>query len=339
MDLELTNRQIQLLKHIVNEYIATAIPVGSKIIAAKYLSNVSAATIRNEMAVLEKKGYLEKNHTSSGRIPSVKCYKFYEKNFSHVYIDIDNIKLKLKKIFNNRNNTINEIVEESCKIISESLKLPLVTIEKEQNLLLKRIDLVKINTKKALIIVILSNGSLVKNMIYFDKAVHLQDISICIRIFNDRLLDCPLNDIQKRLVVIKEIIKKKVQEYEFILQEVIERIFEFKRKIIKNVHNQKAILSVPEFRDEAKLKEILEILESTSIWEQIAYHQQKSGGKTCIIFGDEINKDDLVFAKTNIKLSNYSQTEFYMVAPTRVDYSKVKWLLKFINDEFQKDWK
>ena len=335
----ITNRQLELLKYIVDEYVTSATPVGSKTIIEKYMPNISAATVRNDMASLEKAGYLEKNHTSSGRVPSTLGYKFYEKNFSKPEIGDENLKLKLKKIFNNRTMSIDSIIEESCKIISESTQLPLITIEKDTDLLLKRIDLVRMNEKSAMVIVITSNGMLNKNIIHFDKESILNDVSICIRIFNDRLIDCPVKEIEDRINSLKSLIKEKVKEYEYVMQEIIERIFDIKSKVIKNVHNQSSLLSIPEFQDSEKLKEVLNLLENTTIWEQIALKQEQSGNSTCITFGDEINHENIVFAQTNIELLDNTETKFVMVAPTRVDYSKVKGLLEFIKNEFEKGWK
>lgn len=335
----ITNRQLELLKYIVDEYVTSATPVGSKTIIEKYMPNISAATVRNDMASLEKAGYLEKNHTSSGRVPSTLGYKFYEKNFSKPEIGDENLKLKLKKIFNNRTMSIDSIIEESCKIISESTQLPLITIEKDTDLLLKRIDLVRMNEKSAMVIVITSNGMLNKNIIHFDKESILNDVSICIRIFNDRLIDCPVKEIGDRINSLKSLIKEKVKEYEYVMQEIIERIFDIKSKVIKNVHNQSSLLSIPEFQDSEKLKEVLNLLENTTIWEQIALKQEQSGNSTCITFGDEINHENIVFAQTNIELLDNTETKFVMVAPTRVDYSKVKGLLEFIKNEFEKGWK
>lgn len=167
----------------------------------------------------------------------------------------------------------------------------------------------------------------------------MKDISICIRIFNDRLIDCPINQISEKIENLKNIIKDKVTEYEFVMQELIERIFHIKLKIIKNVHNQSSLLTIPEFQDTAKLKEILELLECTTIWEQIAFNQNNSGEKTTITFGDDMHYNNIVFAQTNIQLTDESETKLVMVAPTRVDYSKVKGLLEFIKNEFEKGWK
>ncbi|BAC43861.1 heat-inducible transcriptional repressor HrcA [Malacoplasma penetrans] len=336
---EITQRQKELLKYIVEDYVATANPVGSKVVIEKYMPNISAATVRNDMAFLEKLGLLEKNHTSSGRVPSTAGYKFYEKNFSKPYINDENLKLKLRNVFADRTMSIDVVIEESCKIISESTKLPMIKIENNTEVLLKRIDMVEINKQSAMVIVITSDGNLTKNIIHFKDDSILKDISICIRIFNDRLIDCPIKEIATKIDSMKSIIKEKVKEYEFVLQELIERIFQIKSKMIKTVHGQSSLLAVPEFQDTEKLKEILQILESTSIWEQIAFKQNQTGSNTLITFGDEVSHEDIVFAQTDLNINEQNKTKLVMVAPTRVDYSKIKGLLEFIKNEFEKGWK
>lgn len=336
--MDLKERQEILLKHIVEDYIATATPVGSKRIIDKYITNISAATIRNDMAILEKCGYLDKTHTSSGRIPSNKAYKYFEKHFSKSKLDIE-IKLKLKKVFADRHSSISSIINQSVKILSEVMNLPTIKLEQATNLLLKRVDLVIINEKTALIILITSSGELIKNIIEMHDKKNLKDLSICIRIFNDRLIDCPLSDIKKRIEIIKTIIKQKVNEYEFIMQEVIERIFNMENKVNHDIHGSSYLVSLPEFQNPDKLQKVLTILENSSVWELIAFKQQQSGQTTSIVFGDEIGEDNILFASTNIVINDENSTQLSMVGPTRIDYSKIKGLLDFIKFEIEKNWK
>lgn len=335
----LDERKQKLLKYIIDEYIITGNPVGSKKIISKYMTNVSAATIRNDMAYLEIIGLLEKTHFSSGRVPSTLGYKYYEKNFSEKKID-NNLKIRLKNIFSERNLSIDSIIDESTKLISEVMNLPTIIINRTNNLLLKRIDLVPINNKSALILVIMSNGELIKNIFEIKNKTSLKDISICIRIFNDRLIDCPIKEIVNRMELLKSIIKEKVVEYEFIVQEFIEKIFNTKIKTnTQTIHGTNFLPSLPEFQNNKKLEHILSILEDTSVWDVIAFKQQESGNKTSITFGEEIGENDLLFASTDIVINKDNKTQISMVGPTRIDYSKIKGLLEFIKDEIEKYWK
>ncbi|MDE7433967.1 MAG: heat-inducible transcriptional repressor HrcA, partial [Mycoplasmoidaceae bacterium] len=222
----LTQRQIDILKIIIDSYTFSAQPVSSKEIMERYMPDFSSATIRNEMAVLEKEGYLEKTHTSSGRVPSIKGYKFYEEAILKPHVSVE-IKNQLSKIFANRNFSIDTIIDQSVSIMNEILKLPSIVTTFNGKDLLKRFDMIQLSNDSAMILLVTSNGSINKSTIKLDHPEQLEDIAICIRVFNDRLVDTPLDEVSTKLNSIKEIIRSKVREYEFCIQQIIEKIFEF----------------------------------------------------------------------------------------------------------------
>ena len=338
----ISKRQEELLYIIVKEYIATASPIGSKLIINKYMKNLSAATIRNDMAELEKHGYITKVHNSSGRVPSIEGYKYYEKNFNSINSDLD-IQKQLRKIFANRSLSINEVIDKSVSLISETFKLPAVISEIETNILLKRIDLVHISENTAAIILITSDGNVLKNLIDFENEKQMRDVAICIRVFNDRLIDKPILEIEQEIDIIQDLIRDKVEEYEFIIEELVNRIFKFNtsKNIRNRIEGQSNLLIQPEFNEKDKLMNILKILENSSVWEMIALKQQNSCGKTSITFSDEIDKniDDISVVSTDISLGNSSSTCISLVGPTRMDYSNTKTVLEFIKTELEKIWK
>ena len=118
----MTNRQKQLLKIVIDEYTYTAQPVPSKLIARKYMKDLSPQTIRNELNLLETYGLLEKTHISSGRIPSIEGYKYYESNILKPYLS-DDIKAQLRIILEKRDLSIDTIIDESAALIESILKL------------------------------------------------------------------------------------------------------------------------------------------------------------------------------------------------------------------------
>jgi heat-inducible transcriptional repressor len=262
--MDLTARQIKLLQIIIETYAISALPVSSEDIKQKNMTDLSSATIRNEMLALEKVGFLEKTHTSSGRIPAIAGYKFYQQNILQPKINTD-IKHKLEKIFANRELSIDTVIDQSVQIINESFKLPLL-ISKEENESLKRFDLIRLNEHHALIIVVSSSGKINKNIIEINSDIQFDDIAICIRVFNDRLIDTPIMQVTEKLNSIKQIIKMAVQQYEFCIRQVVERIFDL--KIISTntkVTGTKYLTSQPEFQDLKKLNEVLTFLEDTNV--------------------------------------------------------------------------
>ncbi len=333
--MKLTERQTEILKIIIDCYTFSAQPVSSKEIVNKYMTDLSSATIRNEMAALEKLGMLEKTHTSSGRVPSIKGYKFYEENILKPHVS-SQIKNQLSKVFVDRNQSIDTVIDQSVSIMNEILKLPSVVTTFNSEDLLKRFDLIQLSNDTAMIILVTSNGMINKNTIRFDHPEQLEDISICIRVFNDRLVDTPLSKIQPKLNSIKEIIRSKVHEYEFCIQQIIKKIFQFNQMDIPktNVYGTKWLTTQPEFKNVEKLKQILTMLEDTNVWKHISYNQQNTG-TTSITFGDEIGNNNISVASTMINLNNQKH-QLSVVGPTRMNYAEVKGILNFIKNEIEK---
>ncbi len=332
--MKLTKRQIQILKIVIDEYTYSAQPVPSKLIVDKYMKEYSPQTIRNELNLLENYGLLEKTHTSSGRIPSIEGYKYYEMNILKPYLS-DDIKTQLKVILERRDLSIDTIIDESAALIESILKLPTVVQTADATLQLKRFDLVPISKEQVLILLITSDGEIIKNTIQIKDHKQLEDVTICIRIFNDRLVDTPISEISNKLKVIKEIIRKSVHQYEFVMQQIISKIFEFNSIPKKqNVYGINNLVTQPEFRNPEKLKYVLSLLDNSSVWKQIAYTNEITG-KSKITFVSDVDNKDIAVASTSIKTSNTTK-QISVVGPTRMDYAKVKGLLNFIKEELSK---
>jgi heat-inducible transcriptional repressor len=258
-------RLFHLLKVIIEEYTNNPIPLSSDLVQKKFFPELSPQTVRNEMAELEKQGLLEKTHTSSGRIPSVKGYKFYESKILIPFED-KNVKSKLMKIFQKRDLSIDDIIEHSTTILQETFKLPIVISKSKDNERLKRFDLIQISDNEALILIVTSSAEVIKNTITFNHKVQFDDIAICIRVFNDRLIDTKISELSSKIVPLKNIIKNAVHEYEFCIQQVIEKIFNINTKSFEtDIKGASLITTQTEFRDVEKLKQILSLLEDTNI--------------------------------------------------------------------------
>ena len=263
--MELTQRQIQLLKLIIDEYTFTAQPFSSKLIVKKFMPNLSPQTIRLEMNYLEKTGYLQKTHTSSGRVPTPQGYKYYEKNILKPSISND-VKNKLKFILERRDLAIDTVIDESASLIEEILKLPTVVHSTNEDTELKRFDLVSISQNKVLVLLITSDGDVIKNTIELHNKQQLEDVIICVRIFNDRLVDTKLDDVPAKLNTVKELIRQSVHQYEFCIQKIIKKIFDYNAAPKKsNIYGIKNLALQPEFQNVEQLQKVLHLLENASV--------------------------------------------------------------------------
>lgn len=334
---KLSKRQLALLKIIVEDYTTNIKPLSSGEIINKYLPNVSSATIRNDMADLEKKGLLEKIHSSSGKYPSTEGYKYYELNILKPKSE-NCVKEKLEKIFQTRDLSIDIVIDQSIQIITDTLKLPSIISKYQDDAILRRFDLVMLDDNNALIILITSDGKFFKKNISFNfNQKHIEDVSTCIRVFNDRLVGTQISDLEKKMNSIKEIIRAKVHEYEFCIKVLFENLFNINNLARKNsIIGTKWLTKQPEFQNINKLSKVLEILEDSNVWKLISYNNIKTGS-TAITFGDDVDKkmSDLAIATTSIDLGDHKH-ELAIVGPTRMNYSKVKWLLDFLKNEIEK---
>lgn len=331
--MNISDRQIFLLKIIVEQYTLTAQPVPSKFIAKNFMRNLSPQTIRNELLALEKMGYLEKTHISSGRIPSTKGYRYYQDNILKPTISND-VKNKLHLILEKRDVSIDTIIDESASLIEEILKLPTVINSINDATEFKRFDLISISKEKVIVLLVTSDGEVIKNTITIANNSQLEDVIICIRIFNDRLVDTKIIEFQDRIEVIKELIRNQVHQYEFCIQQIVKKIFEHNTTNKTNIHGLSKLVAQPEFRDTEKLQKVLDLLENTSVWKHIAYTQEQAGNDQ-IIFNNNVGVKDVTVASTSIRTKN-STKQLSVVGPSRMNYNEVKGLLQFIKEELEK---
>ena len=184
----LDDRKKKVLQAIVEEYINTAEPVSSNALISKYDLNCSSATIRNEMSDLEKKGLLDKMHTSSGRVPSAKGYRYYVDEL----LKDDNISLEEVKYISNKLETKVHEIEDLTKItantISEITHYTTVTIgPKADEQIIQEIKFVLLGTRMLLAIIMTDTGMVKETIIKFDEDITQEQVNSISLIFNNKL--------------------------------------------------------------------------------------------------------------------------------------------------------
>ena len=174
--MELTQRQRIIFKTIVEEFTRCAEPVGSKTLMQILDFPVSSATIRNEMAVLEKAGLIEKTHTSSGRVPSQKGYRYYVEHLMVTNLD-ENTKNSLQQVFSQRHYSLDEVVEKSCSILSQMTNLTSIVLGPDsRKQKLQHIQLIPINSTSAVAIFVTDQGHTENKVFRFRQNVSVEDI-------------------------------------------------------------------------------------------------------------------------------------------------------------------
>lgn len=340
--MKISKRQEDLLKYIVEEYISSTKPVGSKVVMSKYMPNISSQTIRIEMAKLEEVGLIEKTHISSGRVPSVNGYKYYDKNIL-VPILAPQIQDKLKSIFDKRINDIGIVIKQTLEIINEVTGLPsLSTSEVVSEEKLSEIRLIKLDYPHALIILVSNNANITKTKISFTNESQMDDLQTCMEIFNKHLVGIKFSDINQKLLELEPIIKEQVLEYEFITQEIIYRLFQFVKESNNNRENQivgiNSIFNNPELQDPKKIQQIIKFIEDGNIWKQIKYNEENNKNSKTQIEYSSNNDFPISIATTSLTIAN-KKHHISILGPNCMDSKTIKGILEYLNKQLEEIFK
>lgn len=326
----LSERQVLIFKTIVDEFTKSAEPVGSKTLMDLLESQCSSATIRNEMATLEDLGLLEKTHTSSGRIPSSQGYRYYVEHLMEKDLDV-NIKNSLQAVFNERKYSIEEVVKKSCDILSQMTSLTSVVLGPESSAqTLKHIQLFPISARSAVAVFITDHGHTENKTFSFDRDVSVEDIKTCCDLLNDKLSGTLIHEIVNKMQDIEPLLAAHVARHEVLFEAFVNAFMRFANDHVY-CSGQSNMLYQPEFADIEKLKELMKMLEDSSLFRQLANHE---GNMAIEIGGDNelIHVNNVAVISSKFKISDHEQGELMVVGPTRMQYSRVVALMEYMSN-------
>ena len=323
----MNNRQNELLRLIVETYIETVKPVGSKSLVKKL--RCSSATIRNDMAYLETLGYLEKTHTSSGRVPSELGYKYYVDNLmKEKKIANDEIN-KLQTILNNKNLATSDAIVKCMEIISDITNYTSIVLGKEsENNTLKHISIVPIDDRKVVAVVITNTGHVENKQSIIPDNISINDIVKACEIVNKSLIGTKLSEINLKLEYeIKPVIIDKIKEYESVMKFFHDAFNDFAFQNNDVFFGGKTnILKQPEYDEPDKIKGIISKLENIELVKKIETDDKKIN----IFIGEENEFDDNVTViKTSYNINGEEGT-IAVIGPKRMEYDKVVSLLNYL---------
>lgn len=330
----LGSRQKDLLKIIVEEYIKTARPVGSKSLCKRF--KCSSATIRNDMAYLEEIGYLEKTHISSGRIPSENGYRYYVDNLMKPKEISGEDMLKLQTIFSNNKLSLNDAIIKSLEIVSDITNYTSIVLGKASiDSFLKKVEVVPLDEKSLVAVVITNKGYVQNRSVELNEKVDPMEIMKTTELLNKMLIGTPINEVSKRLEYeIKPIIGNYVKNYEVLYNAFYEALSNFSAD--KDVHfsGKTNILKQPEFNTVDDIKNIISKFESEDVVSKI----EGTDDEVKVYIGKDNEFDDNVtIVKTKYKTSTKEGT-IAIIGPKRMQYDRVVTMLEYIKDHIEKQY-
>ena len=334
------DRQEALLKTIVETYIKEFKPVSSKSLVDEF--NVSSATIRNDMAELESLGFLEKEHTSSGRIPSENGYKYYVNHLMKAKEITGEDVLKLQTILNNNQLVVSDAITKCMEIISDITHYTSVIIgPSKEDATLKQICILPIDNEpddlghRRVVAVLITNKGLVENkQVDIGNNINMNELIKTSELINKLLVGTPLNKVNERLEIeIKPKIKEIIEKYEEVCSFFNSAFRDFTMDNSDVIFSGKTnLLDYQEYSEPSKLKEMISKLEDVDLVKNIKTNDDGVN----IYIGEESEFDeDVTIIKTHYK-SGEEEGTLAIIGPKRLEYDKVVTLLNFLKNYIEK---
>ncbi len=329
-------RQNSLLKEIVETYIKTVKPVGSKALCDKF--NLSSATIRNEMAKLEDLGLLEKNHISSGRIPSEKGYRYYVENLMEPEELNGKDMLQLQRIFANNELQLSDAITQCMEIVSDITNYASVVLgsASSDNMLLQ-INIISLDNNQVVAVVCTNKGNVMNKTFTLKDNTDINELLKASELVNKMLVGTPINDVSQRLEMeVKPIIRKQIKQYETIYNIFYDAFNDFVANN-SNVHvtGRAKIFEQPEYNNVSEMKRLAQKFEDISFIKKVE-HDEDNDDEIKIFIGEESEFDPNVTVIRKKYKINGEEGTIAVIGPKRMDYSKIVGLLKYMDEEVEK---
>ena len=317
--MELTERKKQILRAIVDSYIRTAEPVGSKTISQLPGMDFSPATIRNEMADLTSMGLLEQPHTSAGRVPSAAGYRLYVDELMQDYrLSMDETKT-INQAMEVKMQEVDKMISQVGKLVSKMTDLPAYAVAaRSSQRTVKRFDLILAEAGSFILVVMLSENKLIR----LPLDVSQEDLRLLSAVLNASLTELTADEITPELLA-------KVTRSAAGAASLVPVIVDYTVELLKKTHSevymtgQAKLLGQPEYHDVEKAQEVLTSLDEDVISNLPA---TLSSGTTQILVGPEnVAKElkDSSVVITKFDIGDGMQGMIGVVGPTRMDYAKI----------------
>ena len=336
--MELTDRKKKVLRSVVDLYIRTAEPVGSKAITELPDMNYSSATIRNEMADLTAMGYLEQPHTSAGRIPSAAGYRLYVDELMMDYrLSVDETR-SINTAIEEKVQKVDKLVEKVAKLVSQATDLPAITAAaRRKSATVSRYDLILAGRGSFILVVMLNSDEVFNKLIKLPVSVEEADLKVLGAVLNSAMTDIGAEEFTAQLL-------DKVMRSAGNAASLVPVIVDFVCELLRHqgstnvaVAGQARLLGLPEYRDVDKAQKVLESIDEDTLSNLPAIMQSENGTKVLVgpeNVAQELKDTSVVMTKFDI--GDGMQGMIGVVGPTRMDYAKVTARLSYFAESLSK---
>jgi heat-inducible transcriptional repressor len=323
--LPLDDRKNKVLQALIEDYVATAEPVGSRTIARKYRLGVSPATIRNEMADLEELGYLEQPHTSAGRIPSDRGYRYYVDCLMESR-EVDTSEQELiRRTFERKVREIDTLIRETARVLSETTHLTAVISGPQfQKAHFRELRLVPLGGDKAVLVYITDSGFIENQVLELPVEVTVLELQRVSESLNEQLRGQPVEALSRTTA---RTLHTELTKYGALLEQAMlflgSRLEPGEQQRIY-LGGTTRILEQPEFRDIDKVRNLLSLLENDQVISGVLDAGNPAG--PAIQIGEEIKVREMAdcsVVSAIYRLGDEIVGRVGVIGPKRMEYARV----------------
>ncbi|MBR6889780.1 MAG: heat-inducible transcription repressor HrcA [Clostridia bacterium] len=331
--MQLDERKYLILQAIIDDYILTAMPVGSRTISRKSGVGFSPATIRNEMSDLEELGYLDQPHTSAGRVPSNKAYRLYVDHLIKGSKLTSDERERMHDHLVARSKQVESVIRSAAGVLSDATKYTSVIVApKLGTLRIRHVQLVPVAERTALMIIVTNAGIVKDAVIRVPDGLDADDLYSISRVLTQKLADKPLEGVRQafsELLRGAEQNRKLLGEALQVIEKRLEAGGDASDVIVGGSTN---LLEYPEYSDVNKARNFLSVLESKDTLRKL--FSRDGSMEVSIRIGPENQVpalNDCSIVTASYRLGDRSTGTLGIIGPTRMNYNRVISVLDFMS--------
>ncbi|MCD8384161.1 MAG: heat-inducible transcriptional repressor HrcA [Clostridiales bacterium] len=336
----LTERRKKILRVVVENYIETAEPIGSKAIAEKAQLTCSSATIRNELAALEREGYLEQPHTSAGRIPSAQGYRLYVNELMEQHkLSLQETE-RINAAMDGKMRELDRVIDQAGRLVSKMTNYPAFSLAGSgDDITITRFDLLMVDKNSFIAVVMASNNAVKNKLIHLPTDITEPQLQLLNTLLNTTFTGKSLSELNPELMRVAE--KAAGSSYG-----LISLVVSFAMDVLEELGHSTVrtsgvghLLESPEYQDIDKAHKLMTYLSDEPAFSKLSAPMLQSDADTKILIGPENVAEEL--KDTSVVLASYDIGEgmkgvIGVVGPTRMDYAKVTAKLSYLADNLSK---
>ncbi|NPV70487.1 MAG: heat-inducible transcription repressor HrcA [Firmicutes bacterium] len=336
----LDDRKMRVLRAVVEDYVSTVEPVGSRTIARKYSLGVSPATIRNEMADLEEMGYLEQPHTSSGRVPSDLGYRYYV-DWLMPQADLSSAVIEnIHRVLEEKTREIQALIQQTVKVLSDTTRyLAFVLGPQLDNARLHRLSIVPLMEGSALLVLVTDTGFVQTSVIDRPAGLADEEIHGLYEALSERLRGVPVDLCADEAV---KVMNRELSAYKSVMREALDVL----RSFVDDDPDERVyvggtsrLFEQPEFRDVDKARAVLGMLEHDQTVRELVNSRvtgQLNDGSVMVSIGGETGVkeiEDCSLVGTVLAVGGRSVGKIAVLGPRRMEYARVIAIVKHVQSK------